>query len=245
MRAGTEDLDTVLRGHPSYGVGDHAQPLRQGRAGRRSRARGPPVRAHRRRHGQLRAASPALRARPRDLRGRPPGDTALQDRPTCALRYPRAARRGARGPRTSARRASTRRSQARPFAAIGRPSSRGSGYRPTSRARPTSRRSRRSHPVRPPGSEPVFSYIDQSLLESDDAPSPMQRARALVASVGEPWVSGFDPDQIGSDLRRAGTRASGGEPRPRRSSARATAAVAATAFIPAPALDLAHARVSS
>ncbi len=33
---------------------------------------------------------------------------------------------------------------------------------------------------------------------------PMQRARALVASVGEPWVSGFDPDQIDGDLRRAG-----------------------------------------
>ncbi len=56
----------------------------------------------------------------------------------------------------------------------------------------------------PAGSELAFSYIDQSLLESDDAPSPMQRARALVASVGEPWVSGFDPDQIDGDLRRAG-----------------------------------------
>ena len=32
----------------------------------------------------------------------------------------------------------------------------------------------------------------------------MQRARAQVASLGEPWVSGFDPDQLDSDLRSAG-----------------------------------------
>jgi methyltransferase (TIGR00027 family) len=54
------------------------------------------------------------------------------------------------------------------------------------------------------GSELVFSYLDQSLLDSDGAEGPMQRARAQVASLGEPWVSGFDPDQLHSDLHGAG-----------------------------------------
>ncbi len=54
------------------------------------------------------------------------------------------------------------------------------------------------------GSELVFSYLDQSLLDSDSAHGPMQRARAQVASLGEPWVSGFDPDQLDCDLRGTG-----------------------------------------
>jgi methyltransferase (TIGR00027 family) len=54
------------------------------------------------------------------------------------------------------------------------------------------------------GSELVFSYLDQSLLDSDREQGPMQRARAQVASLGEPWVSGFDPDQLADGLRGAG-----------------------------------------
>lgn len=54
------------------------------------------------------------------------------------------------------------------------------------------------------GSELVFSYLDHSLLGSDGAHGPMQRARAQVASLGEPWVSGFDPDQLDSDLQGTG-----------------------------------------
>lgn len=54
------------------------------------------------------------------------------------------------------------------------------------------------------GSELVFSYLDQSLLDSGSEQGPMQRARAQVASVGEPWVSGFDPDQLAHDLRGRG-----------------------------------------
>jgi methyltransferase (TIGR00027 family) len=54
------------------------------------------------------------------------------------------------------------------------------------------------------GSELVFSYLDQSLLDSDSEQEPMQRARAQVASLGEPWVSGFHPDELPSDLRGAG-----------------------------------------
>jgi methyltransferase (TIGR00027 family) len=54
------------------------------------------------------------------------------------------------------------------------------------------------------GSELVFSYLDQSLLNADVAPEPLQRARAQVASLGEPWVSGFDPDELGSVVQGAG-----------------------------------------
>ncbi len=56
----------------------------------------------------------------------------------------------------------------------------------------------------PAGSELIFSYIDQRLLDSDDEHDPMQRVRARVASVGEPWVSGFDPGRLADDLRGAG-----------------------------------------
>lgn len=54
------------------------------------------------------------------------------------------------------------------------------------------------------GSELVFSYLDQSMLDSDVTPERLQRARAQVASLGEPWVSGFDPNELGSVLRGAG-----------------------------------------
>jgi methyltransferase (TIGR00027 family) len=56
----------------------------------------------------------------------------------------------------------------------------------------------------PVGSELVFSYIDQALLDAGDAEGPMRRARAQVASVGEPWVSGFEPDRLADHLRCAG-----------------------------------------
>ena len=54
----------------------------------------------------------------------------------------------------------------------------------------------------PAGSELVFGYADQQLLDS--TAGPMQEARARVAAAGEPWVSGFDPRELGSDLRGAG-----------------------------------------
>jgi methyltransferase (TIGR00027 family) len=54
----------------------------------------------------------------------------------------------------------------------------------------------------PEGSELVFSYAEQSMLASDS--ELMQRARDHVASVGEPWVSGFEPSQLDADIRRAG-----------------------------------------
>src|SRR5271155_4671978 len=54
------------------------------------------------------------------------------------------------------------------------------------------------------GSELVFSYLDRSVLEADSAQGPIQRARAQVAAVGEPWVSGFDPERLHDELRGTG-----------------------------------------
>ena len=56
----------------------------------------------------------------------------------------------------------------------------------------------------PGGSELVFSYLDLRLLDGDAADSRMQEVRARLASAGEPWVSGFDPEQLGDDLRDVG-----------------------------------------
>lgn len=50
------------------------------------------------------------------------------------------------------------------------------------------------------GSELVFSYLDQRLLDAAGESEAIQRARAQVASVGEPWVSGFDPDGLAAVL---------------------------------------------
>jgi methyltransferase (TIGR00027 family) len=55
-----------------------------------------------------------------------------------------------------------------------------------------------------PGSELVFSYLDQRALDSDDGEDAIQRARSHVASIGEPWVSGFGPERLRDDLRGAG-----------------------------------------
>jgi len=54
------------------------------------------------------------------------------------------------------------------------------------------------------GSELVFDYIDQNVLESLPEQSAAQRASARVASAGEPWVSGFQPETLSDDLRDAG-----------------------------------------
>jgi O-methyltransferase involved in polyketide biosynthesis len=54
------------------------------------------------------------------------------------------------------------------------------------------------------GSEVVFSYLNQGVLDSDAADDPIQQARAQVASYGEPWVSGFDPERLDAELRGTG-----------------------------------------
>ncbi len=56
----------------------------------------------------------------------------------------------------------------------------------------------------PAGSDLVFTYTDQCVFDRDAEPSPVQEARAALASAGEPWISGFDRDQLAGDLRGAG-----------------------------------------
>ncbi len=56
----------------------------------------------------------------------------------------------------------------------------------------------------PAGSEVVFSYLHQGVLDSDAAEDPVQQARAQVASLGEPWVSGFYPERLSAELRGTG-----------------------------------------
>jgi methyltransferase (TIGR00027 family) len=53
-----------------------------------------------------------------------------------------------------------------------------------------------------PGSEVVFTYIEQRALESN-SPA-MQRARAVAAAVGEPWICGFDSTTLPAELRACG-----------------------------------------
>ena len=56
----------------------------------------------------------------------------------------------------------------------------------------------------PAGSELVFDYVDQRALDSASQHGPIARARDQVASAGEPWISGFDPDQLRDELRGEG-----------------------------------------
>ena len=56
----------------------------------------------------------------------------------------------------------------------------------------------------PAGSEIVFDYVDQGVLDSASEHGPAGRARDQVASAGEPWISGFDPNQLRDDLRGKG-----------------------------------------
>jgi methyltransferase (TIGR00027 family) len=55
-----------------------------------------------------------------------------------------------------------------------------------------------------PGSELVFTYLDERIFETGPESGAMQGARAALASAGEPWVSGFHPDRLGDDLRSTG-----------------------------------------
>jgi methyltransferase (TIGR00027 family) len=52
------------------------------------------------------------------------------------------------------------------------------------------------------GSEVVFTYIDQRVLDAgpDDRDVEIARVRSAVAAAGEPWVSGFDPSRLDQDL---------------------------------------------
>lgn len=56
----------------------------------------------------------------------------------------------------------------------------------------------------PPGSELVFSYVDEAVFASDYANREFDALRQQVAAHGEPFVSGFDPAAVGELLNRCG-----------------------------------------
>lgn len=57
----------------------------------------------------------------------------------------------------------------------------------------------------PPGSELVFSYMDQAILDpSYSAPQSFQDLRNQVAAAGESFQSGFDPQTLAAELRELG-----------------------------------------
>lgn len=57
-----------------------------------------------------------------------------------------------------------------------------------------------------PGSELVFSYIDQAMFSAPVTPAntAFSNMQGQVASQGEPFISGFDPDSLGSNLQSVG-----------------------------------------
>lgn len=53
-----------------------------------------------------------------------------------------------------------------------------------------------------PGSELVFTYFDQRILDAG-VPA-LEAMRAKRAAMGEPWISGFDPTTLAAELRTLG-----------------------------------------
>jgi|APFre7841882630_1041343.scaffolds.fasta_scaffold30751_2 methyltransferase (TIGR00027 family) len=53
-------------------------------------------------------------------------------------------------------------------------------------------------------SELVFSYLDEAVLMSATPSGGFRKLQASVASVGEPFLSGFDPAALGDELRQVG-----------------------------------------
>lgn len=58
--------------------------------------------------------------------------------------------------------------------------------------------------VSAPGSELVFTYVDQVEFFSGGSRSPDHANAKAVAMMGEPYVSGFDPKEIAHDLTHVG-----------------------------------------
>ncbi len=55
-----------------------------------------------------------------------------------------------------------------------------------------------------PGSELVFTYLDQAVFDRGTGTKGFEALRNSVASVSEPFVSGFDPLTLREELREAG-----------------------------------------
>jgi len=56
----------------------------------------------------------------------------------------------------------------------------------------------------PAGSELVFTYLDARTLDARVSAGPQASLRERVASVGEPFLSGWEPDELDAQLRDAG-----------------------------------------
>jgi methyltransferase (TIGR00027 family) len=55
-----------------------------------------------------------------------------------------------------------------------------------------------------PGSELVFTYVDKIEFSAGGSRSPDNADAKAVATLGEPYLSGFDPQQIANDLMHVG-----------------------------------------
>lgn len=55
-----------------------------------------------------------------------------------------------------------------------------------------------------PGSELVFTYVDQAEFAPNASRLAHDENAKVVAQIGEPWISGFYPDEITDDLARVG-----------------------------------------
>jgi O-methyltransferase involved in polyketide biosynthesis len=55
-----------------------------------------------------------------------------------------------------------------------------------------------------PGSELVFTYLHPDAISSEAVPEAWRSLRRYVATLGEPWLSGFDPRGLPDDLQRSG-----------------------------------------
>jgi methyltransferase (TIGR00027 family) len=55
------------------------------------------------------------------------------------------------------------------------------------------------------GTEIVFTYIDQQVLEAGRSKA-LEKMRATRAALGEPWLSGFNPATLASELEVLGLR---------------------------------------
>ena len=55
-----------------------------------------------------------------------------------------------------------------------------------------------------PGSELVFTYVDLAEFAPNTSRSPRNANGDVVAEIGEPWISGFYPDEIVNDLACVG-----------------------------------------
>ena len=55
-----------------------------------------------------------------------------------------------------------------------------------------------------PGSELVFTYLDQAVFHLERVPAAFVELQQAVSAVGEPFVSGFDPGALAADLESVG-----------------------------------------